>query len=98
MGRQRKEPAMGNRLAVVSKLISFSAAMAAAQAGAPPFQTGSKLVLAPVVVRDRDGHAVDDLRQANFQLFDKGKQQAITSFSVQRAAEKGAMPGRFAGY
>lgn len=48
------------------------------------FQTKVNLVMVPVVVRDREGRAVGNLRQEDFQLFDKGKPQAITKFSVEK--------------
>lgn len=57
----------------------------AAAQDAPTFQTGMKLVLVPVVVRDHEGRTVSDLSQDSFQLFDKGKPQPIASFSVERA-------------
>lgn len=41
--------------------------------------------MVPVVVRDREGHALGSLRQEAFQLFDKGKAQAITKFSIEKA-------------
>ncbi|HEX4133810.1 MAG TPA: hypothetical protein VHY84_04240, partial [Bryobacteraceae bacterium] len=48
------------------------------------FSSRVNLVSAPVVVRDRDGRAVGNLRQENFRLFDKGKLQTITKFTVEK--------------
>ena len=43
------------------------------------FKTETNLVLVPVVVRDANGNAVGNLRKEDFQVFDKGKPQVITS-------------------
>jgi VWFA-related protein len=48
------------------------------------FKARVNLVMVPVVLRDKQGHAVGNLKQEDFQLFDKGKPQAITRFSVEK--------------
>ena len=49
------------------------------------FKARVNLVMVPVVVRDKQGHAVGGLHQEDFQLFDKGKPQYIARFSVEKA-------------
>jgi VWFA-related protein len=49
------------------------------------FRAQTNLVEVPVIVRDRDGHAVGSLRQDSFRVFDKGKRQEIIKFAMQAA-------------
>ena len=49
------------------------------------FQSKVNLVMVPVVVRDAGGRAVGKLQREDFLLFDKGKPQVITRFSVEKA-------------
>ena len=52
------------------------------------FRSRVNLVMVPVVVRDKQGNAVGTLRQEDFQLFDRGKPQAITRFSMESAGAR----------
>jgi VWFA-related protein len=56
------------------------------------FSTGVNLVLVPVVVRDREGRAIGTLKKEDFQLFDKGKLQEISKFSIEKAEAPPALP------
>jgi VWFA-related protein len=51
------------------------------------FSTKVNLVMVPVVVRDVKGKAIGTLQKEDFQLFDKGKPQVISRFSVEKAGE-----------
>jgi len=42
-------------------------------------------VIVPVVVSDKSGHQVTGLRQADFQVFENGIQQTISSYSVEHS-------------
>lgn len=51
------------------------------------FSSRVNLVSVPVVVRNRDGQAIGNLKQEDFQLLDKGKSQVITKFTIETHAE-----------
>ena len=48
------------------------------------FQSTSNLVSVPVVVRDRKGQALGTLGREDFQLFDNGKLQSISKFTLEK--------------
>jgi VWFA-related protein len=48
------------------------------------FKVNVKLVVVRAVVRDAQGHAIGNLHQEDFQVFDKGKPQVITQFEVEQ--------------
>ena len=54
------------------------------------FKTRVNLVMVPVVVRDAKGNTLGTYTKENFQLFDKGKPQEITRFSVEKAGDQAA--------
>jgi VWFA-related protein len=58
----------------------------------PTFTTRSNLVLVRVVVRDKDGRVNGTLQKDDFQLFDKGKPQVISKFSVEKTGRKVDVP------
>ena len=56
------------------------------------FKVNVKLVVVRAVIRDAQGHAVGNLRQEDFQIFDKGKLQTITQFEVEQRGALVAKP------
>ena len=55
------------------------------------FTSQVNLISVPVVVRDSKGHAIGNLRREDFQLFDRGKIQVITKFSIETGGSADAM-------
>lgn len=52
------------------------------------FKSHVNLVMVPVVARDAHGVVVGNLTKGNFLLYDKGKPQEITRFSVEKVGSK----------
>ncbi len=79
--------------AVLRRLLCVYPVLGLAAAAGPPqdtgtpaiFRTGVDVVLVPVVVRDRAGKTLGNLVKDDFQVFDNGKEQAITGFFVEAA-------------
>src|SRR5579863_4885735 len=49
-------------------------------------KTDVNIVLVPVLVLDSQGHGVANLTKNDFQVFDRGKLQTITGFTIQKRA------------
>jgi len=61
----------------------------------PTFQSSVNLVRVPVVVRDKQGHAVGSFQKQDFQLTDHGKPQEIAQFALEGSAvPKPAQPAK----
>src|SRR5271165_7098396 len=54
-------------------------------------------VFVPVVVRDKQGHAVDGLKKEDFQVFDDGKPRPISGFTVEKREVAESAPGSVLG-
>ena len=57
-----------------------------AQDEVPTIQLDVNKILIPVVVRNKSGRIVDDLKQEDFQVFDEDKPHAISSMTVEKHA------------
>jgi VWFA-related protein len=51
------------------------------------FSTRVDLVMVPVVVRDKSGHAIGNLKKEDFLIADRGKPQVISRFAIEKASE-----------
>lgn len=61
------------------------------------FQAKVNLVMVPVVVRDTQGRAIGNLSKESFQLFDKGKPQEISRFTVEKTGAPDAQESKASG-
>jgi VWFA-related protein len=57
----------------------------------PTIRVSVDSVLVPVVVRDGQGRAIGTLSKEDFQVFDRGKLQKISGFTVETRASAGAI-------
>ena len=71
--------------------VPLPAAQQASQSGAaqnaPAVRATREEVLLDVVVRDKKGHRVDDLKPEDFQILDNGEPKKITSFRMVQGGE-----------
>ncbi len=80
------QPAPGSAPAAVPPLASLSAPVPSpGNVPDSPYrlQVGVDLVTVPVVVRDQNGQAVGNLTRDDFEIFDKGKRQQISAFTIE---------------
>src|SRR5215831_9059740 len=73
--------------------ITYAQQSQAPDSQAPSIKTKSEEVLLDVVVRDKKGRAVNDLKPENFQIFDNGEQKQINSFRLVQGPDAIAASG-----
>src|SRR5580692_10020316 len=56
------------------------------------FKSSSNLIPVPVVVRDSKGHDIGNLSKDDFQLFDNGKPQVISRFTIEKTEVETTAP------
>jgi len=56
------------------------------------FKSNVNVVLVPVLVRDKQGHAIGNLKKEDFQVFDNDKLQVISGFTIEKRAEIESVP------
>jgi VWFA-related protein len=83
LAQQAAIPAASSEMATRSQTVKFRAAV--------------QLVTIPVVVRDGQGRAAGHLAQSDFEIFDNGKRQLISKFSIERSAGSEARTAPAAG-
>ena len=85
---QQEIQAQGRTVALAVAIANAKNAAAAVADSAPrtTLRVNVRLVPVSVVLRDGTGHAVGSMGQDNFRLFDEGRPQVITQFSVETTA------------
>jgi len=51
------------------------------------FSTRVNLITVPVVVRDKDGRSLANLKKDDFRIFDQGRERKVTQFTVEEGAQ-----------
>jgi VWFA-related protein len=86
-------PNAGTALVAGALVLAFSA-MPVGQQPAPPstpvFKSSVNLVLVDVVVRDRSGAVVKDLKREDFELLEDGVRQQIVTFATEEISNNAA--------
>lgn len=76
------------RISVVLTCVTIdSVAQTAQQTTGPPsftLQVDTNRVLVPVVVRDKQGHVISDLKREDFRVFDDERLRTVSGFTVER--------------
>jgi VWFA-related protein len=62
------------------------------QPAQPTFRTGTRLIVEPVTVKDRNGKAIEGLTASDFTLTENGEAQMISFVEYQRVDEAAATP------
>lgn len=70
-------------------LVAQTLATSAADSGGPVFHAGTQEVLVDAIVADKKGNIQRDLTREDFQIWEDGKRQKVTGFSLESAAVPG---------
>jgi VWFA-related protein len=80
-------PALALACLVLASAVARAAPQAKAEQDEPyKIQVDVNRVLVPVVVRDKQGRAVGDLKQEDFQVFADGKPLPVSAFAIEKHA------------
>ena len=83
---------MVRRIAVSVALVPVTVAIAQAPVPSVTLRVNTQLVEVSVVVKDRHGNPVTDLKQSDFELYDNEKKQEIRVFQVEDHRPAGQPP------